>query len=352
MGIDRLDLQAACEIRDIDADGDHELSYRRTYVVADDGKHTEFSDPQSMILEYSVGDPPPAPSGSVGNVSGIAPNDPRYVPPPERKPATLRPTNLILADGQMMPIRPSLPVLLFPGDLAFGDFQSIRRGADWSAYNSPPKGGGHIITLGEAGISPYELVGSNGLRNPALAMRLVGDSVEFEASVFARLSEDTRTEMCQDGSYSFLIWIDRDLQADFGDPECSADDHVYHIRRDSAGSHCTVTTYNVLNIKGNFTLSEASRRIGEWQSPQSGGDHWPHLFHWKLSKSEYGLMKSTQGVFACGLAVEMVCSSGFDPSTFDYKSGGLSYPVGFNRTDPRTWGTLMIALRGDNTYVE
>lgn len=353
MGIDRLDLETMSEIRDWDDDGDEELALRRTYIIADDGRQTEFSDPQPILFEFAIGDPPPPPSSSVGNVSGIAPNDPRYIPPPERKPTVLRPTHMIVTDGQKVPIRPSLPILLFPGELTFGDFQSIRFGTDWSAYSAPPKGGGHVITLGKNRISPYDIVGSEGLRNPSLAMRLIGDSLEFEASVFSRMSDDACTELCQDGSYSFLLWIDSRLLTDFGDPECNYDDQVYHIRLDSTGLKCVVSRHSVTNTGGDFTISQADQSFAaDYQAPRSGGDLWPHLFRWKLSQVECGLAESNMSIHACGLAVEMVCDSGFDPMAFDYRSGGLSYPVGFNRTDPRTWGTVIIAGRKDTTYVD
>jgi hypothetical protein len=224
---------------------------------------------------------------------------------------------------------------------------------DWSAYDAPPKGGGHIITLGTAHLSPYDLVGSHGLRNPSLAMRLMGDSIEIEASVHARLTEDAQTELCRDGSYSFLLWIDRELHADFRDSQCNADDHVYHVRFATTELSCTVTEYSISSTGGDFTLTAIGNpREASYSPPRSSAGFWPHIFRWKLSQSECGIDKPRNGIHACGFAAEMVCSSGFDPLTFDYKSGGLSFPVGFNRTDPRTWGTLMIAIRGDSSYVE
>ena len=351
-GIDRLDLETICQTKDTDGDGDEEICYARSYIIAQDGRQTEFRDVGTLVFEFTIGDPPPPPSNSVGNVSGIAPNDPRYIPPPERAPTLLRPVRMLMSDNRTMPTRTSLPVLIFPGEHAFGGFETIKRGQDRSMYDGPPKGGGQLITLGKNFLSTFEDAGSADSRYPSLALRLFGDSVEFVAAVYPRMSEEARTEMCQGQDYSLLVWIDRELRADFGDSECNSDDQVYHVRGDTGDATCSVTKYAVINSNGDFTLSYSGQSAQGVYSRTRSPDHEPHQFHWKLSQSECGLLPNDSQPRMCGMAVEMVCGSGFDTRTFDYKSSWLSYPVGFTRTDPRTWGWMVVADRKDTTYTD
>jgi hypothetical protein len=347
---DRRDLETVHRVEDTDGDGTPELVYRRTYIVADSGKQTEFSDVGEIIFEFTEGDPPPPNSSVIGNVSGFAPGHPNFRPSPKRRRTTLQPARIVTDDRTVVPTRPSLPALLFPGARAFGTPDPIARWDNSTSLAGPPTGGGHFLRLGSDRLLVFKENGSHGKRRPSLSFRLVDDSVEFVATVFQKSTENPGGIACTEPDYSVVLWFDTDLSADFNSSSNSGDDCVYVVEAAPDDAGAAVTRYNFEEQGDSFTLRTGNQHIGSFSRPRQP-EYWPHIFKWRLSRQEIGLVEREGFPTMCGYAAEIACKGVLATDGWYHIASEFSHPRGFDRTDPRTWSTLMIANRTDTVYV-
>ncbi len=350
-----IELKTVSDVRDIDGDSANELLYSRSYIYKSYDTYdtlTTCSDPGLIVYGYVPGDPPStsssAPSNSFGNVTGFAPGYGGYGNAPTGQLSRLSPSRLLVAPDSLIPIRPLLPILIYPGGLAGGSFQSILRSDNWTGYGGPPTGGGQVIRLRQEFQSPYPTWGGPG-QKPSLSMRIVGDSVEFVVNLFHDPLHHDVSAGCETSEYSVILWADTELYGDFENADANSDDIAFVVYRCSADSMACVERYSVEEHQGSFQLVLFGSSHGVYV--RSGYlSSTPTIVSWKLATRDLGLVERIGAPTACGLAVEIVCSGSFVIDEFPYVTAGWTYPPVFSRTDPRTWGMLMVAERKDTTY--
>jgi len=320
-----------------------------------------------IIFEFYGGDPPPPLCNYIGNITGIAPRQsdrigtpvgtiiglpPRYVvftSTSGRRRTTLQPERMRMADGSLFPIRPHLPVLLFPHSLATTPVESAGRTDTLMSFLGSPRFSGHIVRLGLEHSSPFEESGFWKDHRSTLSTRLTDDSVEFEAAIWQRSSERSGAAICSLSDCWLVLWFDTDLLGDFRDSSCTSDDIMLIVRRNLGDSTAGIERFQLEEHEGNFIPTPIDQVIRGFVPPFNP-EYSPLTFRWRMARHDIGLVERQGYPVMCGFAAEVVCMPTAGAADCSSLAFELAYPPNFNRTDPRTWGTLIVANRKDTTY--
>lgn len=343
-------FEASFGVADVDGVSGNELIYSRNYSNLDYPIRTTCTDPGSIVYDYFPADPPGPPTSSIGNVSGLSPDEGGYAVNPFPRQARLVPSWILFANDSLLPIRSRLPILIYPEGTVGGSWESIYESVNGPEYFGPPTGGGHVIDLDKEYLTPTPARGRYKSDSPSLSIRSIGDSVEFVVEIFHIPGNHYISADCESGEYSIILWIDRNLYGDFDDRDAGGDDIAFIAYHCSADSLACIEEYSFAEEHGAYRLELQSQSHGRYvvSRPRVA---LPTVVNWKLAASDLGLTTRPGSPTSCGIAIEVLCSGSFTVDDFHYRTGGWTYPSWFVRTDPRTWAILMLADRRDSSGI-